>query len=86
MSGADNDVPRGSDPRQGAERPGTATVHQEFTPVPGRTVAGKRPRLLAGQAVGRALKAARGEKLPRTVRVPVVPVTQRNAAEFGTHG
>ncbi|AJT67281.1 Ribose import binding protein RbsB [Streptomyces lydicus] len=46
----------------------------------------QQPRLLGRQAVDWALKAARGEKLPRTVKVPVVLVTQKNAAEFGTHG
>ncbi|MYT28339.1 substrate-binding domain-containing protein [Streptomyces sp. SID8354] len=43
----------------------------------------QQPELLGRQAVDWALKAARGEKLPRTVRVPVVLVTTANAARFG---
>lgn len=43
----------------------------------------QQPELLGKQAVDWALKAARGEKLPRSVRVPVVLVTGKNAAKFG---
>ncbi|PNE42177.1 monosaccharide ABC transporter substrate-binding protein, CUT2 family [Streptomyces yunnanensis] len=43
----------------------------------------QQPELLGKQAVEWALKAARGEKLPRTVKVPVVLVTAANAAAFG---
>ncbi|KAB7845040.1 D-ribose ABC transporter substrate-binding protein [Streptomyces mobaraensis] len=43
----------------------------------------QQPELLGRQAVDRALRAARGERLPGTVKVPVVPVTRKNAAEFG---
>ncbi|WUW56433.1 D-ribose ABC transporter substrate-binding protein [Streptomyces sp. NBC_01456] len=43
----------------------------------------QQPELLGKQAVDWALKAARGEKLPQSVRVPVVLVTGKNAARFG---
>ncbi len=43
----------------------------------------QQPELLGRQAVDWALKAARGERLPQTVRVPVVLVTAANAARFG---
>ena len=45
--------------------------------------AGTLTATVAQQAVDWALKAARGETLPRTVRVPVVLVTAANAAAFG---
>lgn len=42
----------------------------------------QQPKLLGKQAVDQALKAARGAKLPKTVKVPVVLVTADNAAQF----
>ena len=42
----------------------------------------QQPGLLGKQAVDWALKAANGEKLPKSVKVPVVLVTADNAAEF----
>ncbi|KEF05835.1 ABC transporter substrate-binding protein [Streptomyces rimosus] len=42
----------------------------------------QQPRLLGKQAVDQALRAARGERPPKQVKVPVVLVTSRNAAEF----
>lgn len=42
----------------------------------------QQPKLLGRQAVAQALRAARGERLPKQVKVPVVLVTGKNAAEF----
>lgn len=42
----------------------------------------QQPELLGKQAVDWALKAAHGEKLPQSVKVPVVLVTRKNAATF----
>ncbi len=42
----------------------------------------QQPELLGRKAVDWALKAARGERLPKSVRVPVVLVTAENAARF----
>ncbi len=42
----------------------------------------QQPELLGRQAVDRAVRAAKGERLPKTVKVPVVLVTRKNAAGF----
>ncbi|GAA0395661.1 hypothetical protein GCM10010357_15880 [Streptomyces luteireticuli] len=42
----------------------------------------QQPALLGRQAVAWAVRAADGERLPRTVKVPVVLVTRENAARF----
>ncbi|GHF23425.1 hypothetical protein GCM10010359_26970 [Streptomyces morookaense] len=42
----------------------------------------QQPELLGRQAVAWAVRAARGEKLPQQVKVPVVLVTAKNAAQF----
>ncbi|MBH1937393.1 substrate-binding domain-containing protein [Streptomyces sp. AV19] len=42
----------------------------------------QQPALLGRQAVAWAVRAAGGERLPRTVKVPVVLVTRENAARF----
>ncbi|GAA3174514.1 hypothetical protein GCM10017688_27290 [Streptomyces ramulosus] len=42
----------------------------------------QQPKLLGKKAVDWALRAARGEKLPASVKVPVVLVTADNAASF----
>lgn len=42
----------------------------------------QQPALLGRQAVVWAVRAAEGERLPRTVKVPVVLVTRENAARF----
>ncbi len=46
-------------------------------------VVAQQPELLGKQAVDWALKAARHQPLPKAVKVPVVLVTEKNAARFG---
>ena len=43
----------------------------------------QQPRLLGQQAVDAAVKAARGENIPKAVAVPVKPATKENADQFG---
>ncbi|MBB5775577.1 substrate-binding domain-containing protein [Nonomuraea jabiensis] len=43
----------------------------------------QQPRLLGQQAVDAAVKAAKGEDLPKAVAVPVKPATKENADQFG---
>lgn len=43
----------------------------------------QQPELLGKQAVDRALDAAQGKEPPKQVKVPVVLVTEKNAARFG---
>ncbi|MEW1847653.1 D-ribose ABC transporter substrate-binding protein [Nonomuraea angiospora] len=43
----------------------------------------QQPRLLGQQAVDAAVKAAKGEDIPKAVAVPVKPATKENADQFG---
>ncbi|MEV6032577.1 substrate-binding domain-containing protein [Nonomuraea sp. NPDC052116] len=43
----------------------------------------QQPRLLGQQAVDAAVRAAKGESIPKAVAVPVKPATKENADQFG---
>jgi ABC-type sugar transport system substrate-binding protein len=43
----------------------------------------QQPRLLGQQSVDAAVKAAKGEDIPKAVAVPVKPATKENADQFG---